>query len=159
MAPTTTTHYTPAQNLLSLIGRVLIALLFVPSGFSKLIGFSGTVGYITATGVPVPEVAAAAAVAVELGFALLLLVGWQTRWVALGMAVFTFVISFIFHNFWAADAAHYMSQYLNFYKNMAISGGLLAYSAFGAGGWSLDARRGDATTGNHNQYFNQHRTQ
>jgi putative oxidoreductase len=98
-------------------------------------------------------------VLVELVFGLLLLVGWQTRWVALGMAVFTFVISFIFHDFWNADAAHHMSQFLNFYKNLAIAGGLLAYSAFGAGGWSLDALRGGATSGNRNQYFNQHRTQ
>jgi putative oxidoreductase len=155
----TPTSYTPAQNAAALIGRVLIALLFVPSGFGKLTGFSGTVGYITSAGVPLPEVAAGIAVLVELVFALLLLVGWQTRWVALGMAVFTFLISFIFHNFWAADAAHHMSQYLNFYKNMAISGGLLAFVAFGAGGWSLDSLRGGAANGNRNQYFNPHRTQ
>jgi putative oxidoreductase len=155
----TTTPYTPAQNAATLIGRVLIALLFVPSGFGKLTGFSGTVGYVASAGVPLPEVAAGIAVLVELVFGLLLLVGWQTRWVALGMAVFTFVISFIFHNFWAADAAHHMSQFLNFYKNMAIAGGLLAYSAFGAGGWSFDALRGGTTSGNRNQYFNQHRTQ
>jgi len=158
MQPTPTT-YTPAQNAATLIGRVLIALLFVPSGFGKLTGFSGTVGYITSAGVPLPEVAAGIAVLVELVFGLLLLVGWQTRWVALGMAVFTFVISFVFHQFWSADAAHHMSQYLNFYKNMAISGGLLAFAAFGAGGWSFDALRGRAAAGNRNQYFNQHRTQ
>jgi putative oxidoreductase len=155
----TTPSYTPAQNTATLIGRVLIALLFVPSGFGKLAGFSGTVGYVSSAGVPLPEVAAGIAVLVELVFGLLLLVGWQTRWVALGMAVFTFVISFIFHNFWAADAAHHMSQYLNFYKNMAIAGGLLAYSAFGAGAWSFDAWRGNTSSGNRNQYFNQHRTQ
>jgi putative oxidoreductase len=158
MQPTPTT-YTPAQNLATLIGRVLIALLFVPSGFGKLTGFSGTVGYVASAGVPLPEVAAGIAVLVELVFGLLLLVGWQTRWVALGMAIFTFVISFVFHNFWAADAAHHMSQFLNFYKNLAIAGGLLAYSVFGAGGWSLDALRGGATSGNRNQYFHQHRTQ
>lgn len=155
----TPTSYTPAQNAATLIGRVLIALLFVPSGFGKLTGFSGTVGYISSAGVPLPEVAAGIAVLVELVFALLLLVGWQTRWVALAMAIFTFVISFVFHQFWAADAAHHMSQYLNFYKNMAISGGLLAFAAFGAGGWSLDALRGGAASGARNQYFNQHRTQ
>src|SRR5689334_10304937 len=98
MQPTTTpSTYTPAQNLAALIGRVLIALLFVPSGFKKLTGFSGTVGYISSSGIPMPEVAAAIAVAVELGLALLLLVGFKTRWVALAMAIFTFAISFVFH--------------------------------------------------------------
>ena len=157
MQPTNSIPTTPAQNLLSLIGRVLIALLFVPSGFGKLAGFAGTEGYIASAGVPLPEVAAAIAVAVELGLGLLLLVGFQTRWVALAMAVFTLAISFVFHAYWAADAAHHMSQYLNFMKNMAISGGLLAYAAFGAGAWSVDAFLGEPGTGS-TRFFNQHRT-
>ena len=131
------------QNLFSLIGRILIALLFVPAGWGKIAGFAGTVGYISSKGVPLPEVCAALAIAAELGLGLLLLVGWQARWAALGLAVFTFVISFIFHNYWAVPEAQVMAQRLNFFKNMAISGGLLAFAAFGAGGWSLDGRRRD----------------
>ena len=53
------------QNPLSLIGRVLLALLFVPSGFSKIGGFAGTVGFIASKGVPLPELAAAAAIGVD----------------------------------------------------------------------------------------------
>ena len=87
---------TPAQDTLALIGRVLIALLFVPEGWGKIAGFAGTVGYIAAKGVPLPEVCAAIAIAAELGFGLLLLVGWQARWAALGLGVFTFAISLIF---------------------------------------------------------------
>ena len=132
-----------AQNLFSLIGRILIALLFVPAGWGKIAGFAGTVGFISSKGVPLPEVCAALAIAAELGLGLLLLVGWQARWAALGLAVFTFVISFIFHNYWAVPEAQVMAQRLNFFKNMAISGGLLAFAAFGAGGWSLDGRRRD----------------
>ena len=131
------------QNLFSLIGRILIALLFVPAGWGKIAGFAGTVGYISSKGVPLPEVCAALAIAAELGLGLLLLVGWQARWAALGLAVFTFVISFIFHNYWAVPEAQVMAQRLNFFKNMAIAGGLLAFAAFGAGGWSLDGRRRD----------------
>ena len=74
------------QNPLSLIGRVLLALLFIPAGFSKIGGFAGTASYIASKGVPFPELAAAAAVGVELGLGLLLLIGWQTRWAALGIA-------------------------------------------------------------------------
>ena len=127
--------FTALQNPLSLIGRVLLALLFIPAGFSKIGGFAGTVGYAAAKGVPMPEVAIAIAIAVELGLGLLLLVGFQTRWAALGIAFFTFVISFIFHPL--SDP----SQAQAFFKNIAVVGGLLAIAAHGAGAWSLDARR------------------
>ena len=133
--------FTQSQNIFTLFGRILIALLYVPSGWSKLTGFAGTAAYIASLGVPLPEVCAAIAVAAELGLGLLILAGWQTRWAALALAVFTFVISFIFHNYWAAAADQVMAQQINFFKNMAITGGLLAFAGFGAGGWSLDARR------------------
>jgi putative oxidoreductase len=135
--------FTPAQNALALIGRVLIALLFVPSGWGKLVGFAGTVGYIQSKGIPFAELCAAIAVAAELGLALLVLVGWQARWAALGLAIFTAVITPIFHNYWAAPEAQVMMQKLNFFKNYAITGGLLAFAAFGAGNFSLDGRRKD----------------
>ena len=129
------------QNLLSLIGRALIALLFIPGGFSKIAGFAGVVGYIASKGVPLPQVCAAIAIAVELGLGLLLLVGFQTRWAALGIAIFTFVITFIFHNFWGVPAEQVMMQQQAFFKNIAVVGGLLTIVAWGAGGWSLDAKR------------------
>jgi putative oxidoreductase len=141
--PAITTPTTTAQDAMTLVGRILMALLFVPAGWSKLSGFAGTVGYINSTGFPMPEVAAAIAVVVELGLGLLLLVGWQARWAALGIAVFTFLISFVFHNFWSVPADQVMAQQTNFFKNMAIVGGLLAYAAFGPGGWSVDGRRRD----------------
>jgi putative oxidoreductase len=134
--PTTT-----AQDALTLIGRVLIALLFVPAGWGKIAGFAGTVGYIASKGVPLPEVCAAIAIGAEFGLCLLLLVGYQARWAALGLGIFTFVISFIFHDFWAVAAEQVAMQRGQFFKNMAITGGLLAFAAFGAGGWSLDGRR------------------
>ncbi len=129
------------QNPFSLIGRLLLALLFVPAGFSKIAGFTGTVGYIASKGVPLPEVAAAIAVAAELGLGLLLVVGFQTRLAALLLAIFTFVITFIFHNYWAMPADMQMMQSLMFFKNMAVVGGLLVITAFGAGAWSLDGKR------------------
>ena len=129
------------QNPLSLIGRILLALLFVPSGFSKIGGFVGTVGYIASKGVPLPELAAAAAIGIELGLGLLLLVGWQTRWAALGIALFTVVITFIFHNFWAVPAEQVTAQQQNFFKNMAAVGGLLTVAAWGAGAWSVDGNQ------------------
>ena len=129
------------QNPLSLIGRILLALLFVPAGFGKLVGFAGTVGYIASKGVPLPELAAATAVGVELGLGMLLLIGWQTRWAALGIAFFTFVISFIFHNFWGVPADQVVQQQQAFFKNIAVVGGLLTVAAWGAGAWSFDGKR------------------
>lgn len=136
------TFSSKSQDFFALIGRALIALLFIPGGFGKIMGFAGTVGYIASKGVPLPEVCAAIAVVVELGFGLLLLVGYQTRWAALGIALFTIVITFIFHNFWGVPADKVMMQQLQFFKNMAIVGGLFGFAAFGGGRFSLDAKRG-----------------
>jgi putative oxidoreductase len=130
------------QDTLSLIGRALLALLFIPAGFSKIAGFAGTVGYIASKGVPMPEVCAALAVAAELGLGLLLLVGWQARWAALGLALFVFVITPIFHAFWAVPPEQVMQQQQAFFKNLAAAGGLLLVVAFGPGRFSVDGKRG-----------------
>lgn len=132
---------TAAQNAFALVGRILIALLFVPSGWGKIAGFAGTAGYIASKGIPLPEVCAAIAVAAELGLGLLLLVGWQTRWAALLLAIFTAVITPIFHNYWGVPEAQMYMQKLNFFKNYAIVGGLLAFAAFGGGAFGLDGRK------------------
>ena len=132
--------FTSLQNPFSLIGRMLLALLYLPAGFGKLADFSGTAGYIASKGVPLPELAAAAAIGVELGLAMLLLIGWQTRWAALGIAFFTVVVSFIFHNFWAVPADQVVQQSQSFFKNIAVVGGLLTVAAWGAGAWSFDGK-------------------
>lgn len=131
---------TPVQNTFALIGRLLFALIFVPAGWSKIAGFSGVAGYIASKGVPLPEVCAAIAIAAELGLGLLVLVGWQTRWAALGLAIFVAVITPIFHNFWAMPEAQVMMQQQAFFKNLAIAGGLLVLSAFGPGAFSIEGR-------------------
>jgi putative oxidoreductase len=139
MAPSTST-----QTTVTLVGRALLAMLFIPAGWAKIAGFSGVVGYIASKGIPLPEVAAAIAIAAELGLGLLLLFGLKARWAALGLAVFVAVITPIFHNFWAAPAAQQMMQQQAFYKNIAVLGGLLVLFAFGPGGWSVDGKRGEA---------------
>jgi putative oxidoreductase len=131
------------QNPLSLISRIFLALLFVPAGFSKLTGFAGTVGYIASKGVPLPEVCAAIAIVVELGLGLALLAGFKTRWAALAIGLFTLVITFIFHNFWAVPAEQVMMQQMNFFKNLAIVGGLFSIAAWGGGAWSIDGKTRD----------------
>lgn len=132
------------QNAATLLGRILLSWLFIPAGFAKIGGFAGTVGYIASKGIPMPEVCAALAIAVELGLGILLLVGWQARWAALGLAIFVAVISPLFHNYWAMPEAQQMMQKQAFWKNMAVVGGLLYVFAFGPGGWSMDGRGGAA---------------
>jgi putative oxidoreductase len=129
------------QNPLALIGRILLALMFVPAGFGKIAGFAGTVGYATAMGLPLPQVGVAIALVIELIGGLALLVGFGTRIAAIALAVFTLVASFYFHAYWAVPAEQQMMQQLMFFKNIAITGGLLAFAAFGAGAYSVDARR------------------
>ena len=130
------------QNPLSLVGRLLLALLFLPAGISKIGGFAGTVGYIASKGLPMPTAGAAIAVLVEVLGGLALIAGFGTRVAALVLAVFTLVATVFFHNYWAVPADRQMIQQLMFFKNIAVVGGLLVLAAWGAGGWSVDARRG-----------------
>ncbi|MBU0749714.1 MAG: DoxX family protein [Gammaproteobacteria bacterium] len=133
--------FTSLQNPLALAARLLLAALFLPAGISKITGFAGTVGYISSVGLPMPTVAAALAVAVEVLGGLALILGFGTRFAALALAFFTLVASFFFHAFWDLPADKQMVQQLMFFKNIGVTGGLLALAAFGAGGWSVDARQ------------------
>lgn len=130
------------QSPLSLIGRLMLAALFLPAGLSKLSGFEGTVGYIASVGLPMPQLAAIVAIAVEILAPIALILGWGTRWAALALALFTLAATFSFHAFWAMPAEQVMMQQLMFFKNIAVVGGLLVLTAFGAGALSVDARRG-----------------
>ncbi|AXF84969.1 Inner membrane protein YphA [Ephemeroptericola cinctiostellae] len=118
------------SSKLVILGRALIALLFVPAGISKIFGFAGTVGYITSVGLPLPTLAAIGAIVVEVGAGLALLAGYRTQLVALILAAFTLVAAVVFHNFWAAPAEMAQMQQIMFFKNIAVVGGLLILSAF-----------------------------
>lgn len=124
----------------ALVGRILLAVLFIWSGFGKLTGFEGVVGGIAAKGLPMPTVLAAIAVAIELGGGILLALGWRTRWVALAMALFLIIITPLYHDFWNATGATVMGQKVNFMKNVCILGGMVMVYALGPGRYSLDRR-------------------
>jgi putative oxidoreductase len=128
------------QNSLTLASRLLFVALFLPAGIGKLTGFSGTVGYISSVGLPLPTLGAALALVVEIAGSLALLAGFGTRIAALILAAFTLVASFFFHNYWSVPADQAFVQQLLFFKNIAVVGGLLALAVLGAGAWSVDAR-------------------
>ena len=115
------------------LGRVLIAAIFLISGWGKVTGYEGTQGYMESVGVP--GALLPIAIILEIGGGLAIVVGWQTRIVAFLLAGFTLVTGYIFH----FDPADQM-QFVSFLKNVAIAGGFLFLVAFGAGPLSIDNR-------------------
>jgi putative oxidoreductase len=123
-----------------LVGRILLALIFVLSGLSKLGGFAGTVGYIQSVGLPAAQLLAVIAIMFELGGGLLLVLGWKARWGAAALFVFTFLAAVLFHAYWAAAPDQAMMQQIQFMKNLAMMGGLLYIVVYGSGPLSLEKR-------------------
>ncbi len=121
---------------LAAAGRVLIAVLFLLSGLGKIAAPAMTQGYIASAGLPAPLLGYLIAIIVEVGGGLLLVIGYQTRIVALVLAAFALAAGLAFHRDFADQ-----NQMIHFLKNIAIAGGLLQVAAFGAGSLSLDARR------------------
>jgi putative oxidoreductase len=128
------------QNSTALAGRILLALIFVLSGFNKITGFDGTAAYMASAGLPFTKVLLVLTIAVELGGGLLIMLGWKARWVALVVFLFLIPVTLVFHNP-VADPAQAQQQMVHLLKNVAIMGGMLHLFAFGAGAWSVDGRR------------------
>ena len=124
-----------ATRYLAFLGRLLIGLPFAMSGFGKLAAYGQTTAMIAAAGLPVPPLAYAVAVVVELGGGLLLIAGYQVRLVAIALALFSIAAAVSFHNNFADQ-----NQMIHFLKDVMITGGLLQIAAFGAGAFSLDNR-------------------
>lgn len=125
----------PNTSVIPVIGRVLLAAIFILSGIGKLAAPAATMGYIASTGLPFAPLALAIAIGVELGGGLLLVLGVKTRLVAAGLAVFSIVTGLAFHN-----AVGDQNQMIHLLKNFAMAGGLLQVVAFGAGAYSFDQR-------------------
>ncbi|WP_448951906.1 DoxX family protein [Labrys neptuniae] len=119
-----------------LLGRVLIAAIFLISGLGKIANPGMIAGYISAMGLPLPYVGVAIAIIVEVAGSLLLIAGYQTRLVALVLAAFSIATAVLFHG-----ALGDQNQFIHFFKNIAMAGGLLQVVAFGAGSLSVDAIR------------------
>ena len=128
------------QGMALLLGRLLMAALFIVAGVRKAMAFSASAGYMVKNGVPMAEFLLVLTLVLEIGGGLMLVLGWKTRWISLVLAIFVAVITPIFHGFWAFDGAQFTPQLNNFLKNIAIVGGLLYFAVFGAGRLSLDSR-------------------
>ena len=141
---------TTAQNALVLVGRILLAYLFITAGYPKLMDPTGTAGMITGAGLPAATLLAYVAGAFELLTGLAVLVGFQTKLVSLALAVFCVFTALAFHSGtvaiegWPAPALGWINTLngIMLVKNFALAGGFLVLTAFGAGAYSLDAKRG-----------------
>jgi putative oxidoreductase len=134
------TNNTVNTSAVPVIGRILMAAIFILSGFGKLMAPAATIGYIQAMGLPLASAGLVVAIVVELGGGLLLALGYRTRIVALVLAAFSVVTGLVFHN-----AVGDQNQMIHLMKNLAMAGGLLQVVAFGAGAYSLDAKAGKGT--------------
>lgn len=124
-----------SNDFIQAVGRILIAAIFLLSGISKLAAPNYTVGYIASAGLPFPWLGYAIAVAVEIGGSIALIVGYQTRVAGAVLAGFSIATALAFHNHFADQ-----NQFIHFFKNIAMAGGLLQVAAVGAGRFSLDGR-------------------
>ena len=115
----------------TLLGRLMLAAIFIQSGYGKIGGYAGTQAYMEKFGVS-PQLLPLV-IAVELIGGILLVAGWMTRWAALALAGFTLVAALYFHT----DFADRL-QMIHFMKNIAITGGLLVLFGQGPGRWSID---------------------
>ena len=127
-----------------LVARILLVVLFVVFGWSKLFDYSGTAGYMAQAGAPIPSVAALVAIVVEVFVALAVAFGAWTRPLALLLALYTLGAALIAHHFWTMEGATRYANAINFYKNISIIGGFLLLYVTGAGRYSVDARLGSA---------------
>ncbi|MHB8410553.1 MAG: DoxX family protein [Candidatus Acidiferrales bacterium] len=127
------------DRIIPLVGRILISVIFLLSGITKLMSWSGSAAFLAVKGMPMPSVMLAGAIIVEVLGALCLITGFQTRIAAIIMFLYLIPATLIFHNFWAMQGAMRADMQIHFLKNVAIMGGLLMVAAYGPGQLSVDA--------------------
>ena len=121
-----------------LIARFLLAAVFIVFGVRSILGFAGSVGYFTKLGFPAPEAMVVLAIIIQLVGGIALVIGWKTGWAAWLLVAYVVIATIMAHRYWEYDAAQYVPQMTNFFKNLAIIGGLLVVAAFGPGRYSVD---------------------
>jgi putative oxidoreductase len=130
---------TKVQDTAALVGRILLALIFIISGFGKITGYAGTAGYMASKGLPLVDVLLPLTILIELGGGLLIAIGWKARWAAAVTCLFLIPVTLVFHNPAGLEAAQAQAQMIQLLKNISIMGGMLGVFAFGAGRFSIDA--------------------
>ena len=126
--------------ILALLGRILLSVIFLTSAYSKILGWEGNVAYVATKHITNPLLVSlmlGGAAVIELGGALCLLTGFQTRIAGIAMVLYLTAVNVIFHNFWALSGNSAGINLTHFEMNLAIMGGLLVVAAFGPGKFAL----------------------
>jgi putative oxidoreductase len=127
------------EKLVPVLGRFLLALVFVLAGYAKIWSTDATAAYMASHGIPLPNVLVYGVVALELGGGLMLMFGLFTRWIALVFAIYLLTLALTFHDYWAMPVAVAREQRIAFLEHLAMIGGMLYVFVYGAGVYSLDA--------------------
>lgn len=141
---------TNTSNTIILIARILLAFMFIYTGFGKLSNPAGTAGMIAGAGMPAATLLTYVAGLFELVTGICVLGGFQTRIVGWALALFCIFTALVFHLPTVAvpgfpDAATGWINALNqimVMKNFTLAGAYILLATFGPGLYSLDARRG-----------------
>jgi putative oxidoreductase len=128
------------QAIVLLVARVLLAALFIVFGVRSIVAFAVSAAYFAKLGFPVPMAFTVLSIAIQLGAGMLLVLGWQTRHAAWLLVAYVLVATAAAHRYWEFDPAYSLGQLGNFYKNLAIVGGLMLLASFGPGKLSIDRR-------------------
>jgi putative oxidoreductase len=139
-----TSYFDKHRDWMILAARVLMMLLMVRFGWSKISSVSHTIQLMSMYGLPLPGVAATLAILAECGGGVLLIIGFWTRPLALLLAVYTLGTALVAHRYWTMSGSEMMQNMINFYKNLSIIGGLVLLAVTGAGRYSVDGQRGRA---------------
>jgi putative oxidoreductase len=126
----------PMSDALALAGRIFISGVFLLSGIGKITAPVATIGFIASVGLPFPQLGLAIGIVVETVVTVAFLLGYRSRLMAAILVAYCFATAAFFHNAWSN-----VDQLMHFWKNMTMAGGLMQIIAFGAGRYSLDARR------------------
>jgi putative oxidoreductase len=121
-----------------LLGRLMLAYIFVISGYGKIAGFAGTAKFMAAKGLPMVEPLLVGTIIIELVGGLMLAVGWKARWAAWAFFLWMIPVTLVFHAYWAVPPEQVMAQTIQFQKNLAIMGGMLYVAFMGPGRLSVD---------------------
>ena len=129
-----------SNSAVPLVGRILLAAIFLISGCFKIMGYSQIVGYAAAKGLPLASVAIVCAIVVEFLGGIGVLLGFKTRIAAWLLFLYLIPATLVFHNFWKLQGMEQQDSMIHFLKNLAIMGGLLILAANGPGAYSVDER-------------------
>lgn len=124
--------------LATLLGRLLLAAIFIWAGWGKIQGFAGTAQAIASKGLPLPEVLTVLTIIIEFLGGLMIVFGWKTRLAATAIFLFIIPTSLFFHNFWMMTGPEVHMNTIMFLKNMGLAGGMLYLIAHGPGNISVD---------------------